>query len=144
MKATLKDGTVLEGTPEEIKEFLKDKEDNGFTITPAPAIIPQGPSLNGSFGSNANPCEGCDLYERLQKGEVVVDDRCTFCSKNPNKLTCISGGTTNTKVTLNQEVKEEQKIVKTIIKKPEPKKIDKGLQDVKLPDYMSPNFRGFN
>lgn len=32
-------------------------------------------------------CEGCHIYERMKKGEPVVNDSCTFCANNPNKIT---------------------------------------------------------
>lgn len=39
-----------------------------------------------SFTSNM--CEGCPIYEEIIKGKTVVNDACSFCSKNPNKITC--------------------------------------------------------
>ena len=33
-------------------------------------------------------CEGCPIYEEMKKGKTVVNDACSFCSKNPFKVTC--------------------------------------------------------
>lgn len=35
-------------------------------------------------------CEGCYIYEKMKKGETVVEGFCTFCINNPNKITCWS------------------------------------------------------
>lgn len=32
-------------------------------------------------------CEGCPIYEEIKKGKTVVNDACSFCSKNPFKVT---------------------------------------------------------
>lgn len=32
-------------------------------------------------------CEGCLIYEEIKKGKTVVNDACSFCSKNPFKVT---------------------------------------------------------
>lgn len=33
-------------------------------------------------------CEGCYIYEQIKRGQYVVNDTCTFCINNPNKITC--------------------------------------------------------
>lgn len=36
--------------------------------------------------ASINPCEGCSIYEDIKKGKTIVNDACTFCSKNPNPI----------------------------------------------------------
>lgn len=36
-----------------------------------------------------NPCGNCELYKKLQKGEIYVGDSpCQWCEHSPFKLTC--------------------------------------------------------
>lgn len=32
------------------------------------------------------PCEECPIYEEIKKGKTVINDACTFCSKNPIRI----------------------------------------------------------
>jgi len=80
---------------------------------------PAVPSYPGSILPTTvtyNPCEGCHIYERVKKGEIVVDDSCYWCPKNPYKVvvTCKDSTTTSTtgakpdpniKITLEGEAK---------------------------------------
>lgn len=34
----------------------------------------------------SNSCEGCPIYEYIKTGKSVVNDACSFCSKNPLKV----------------------------------------------------------
>lgn len=36
--------------------------------------------------TSTNPCEGCSIYEEIKKSKVVINDACSFCSKNPYKM----------------------------------------------------------
>ena len=43
-------------------------------------------SITTSVAPNA--CEGCPIYKEIKKGKTVINDACSFCSKNPFKVTC--------------------------------------------------------
>lgn len=68
-----------------ISEFLDIKfEFNYATVT----IETTSPNLYVSYTNSRQQCEGCYIYERIKKGEPVVTDACSFCGRNPNKITC--------------------------------------------------------
>lgn len=54
-------------------------DNNLITITNPPHII---------SATQNNDCEGCDIYEEIKKGKLVVTDKCSFCSRSPFKITC--------------------------------------------------------
>lgn len=41
---------------------------------------------------NWSGCEGCPSNPKYLKTPYVGDSPCQFCAKNPNKITCTSGG----------------------------------------------------
>ena len=103
MKLILNDGTKVEGTLEELLDFLKEykkltKDDVKIEpIYPYPDY-PINPIIHPQvwYGlSGKNECEGCPIYEKLKKGETVIGDGCSFCSKYPYKVTCTASNTTN-------------------------------------------------
>jgi len=86
MKLILNDGTKVEGTLEELLDFLKEYKKVEKDIKPTYPIVTTNPAIWPN--PVANPCEGCPINERIKKGEMVVDDSCYWCGKNPFKVTC--------------------------------------------------------
>ncbi len=96
MKLILNDGTKVEGTLEELLDFLKEYKKltkNGIKIEPIYPYpdYPINPITHPQvwYGlSGKNDCEGCPIYEKLKKGETVIGDGCYWCGKYPYKATC--------------------------------------------------------
>lgn len=86
MKLFIDDHIKVEGTTEELLDFL-----NGYPKLLKDTVKPI--AIGSTFRKDLNNCEGCSIYERIKKGETIIDDSCYWCSKNPYKVTCTSQST---------------------------------------------------
>ena len=50
------------------------------------------PSIKLPDWSVVSDCEGCPNNPKYLKTPYIGDSPCQFCAKNPNKITCTSGG----------------------------------------------------
>ena len=82
MKLILNDEIKVEGTLEELLAFLKE-----YKKLPKETIGPRI-TTNRGIWRDLTSCEGCPIYEKLKKGETVIGDGCSFCSKYPYKINC--------------------------------------------------------
>jgi len=85
MKLLLNDEIKVEGTLEELLDFLKEYKK---LTKDEPKIEPPRITTNPDVWRDPSSCEGCPIHERLKNGEIVIDDSCYWCSKNPCKITC--------------------------------------------------------
>lgn len=100
-------------------EFTYEYEDVSIGMVPCPccqAHLPHkgvigrvntNPSLNDKYddlvyrpftlpswatASDRSGCEGCPNNPKYLKAPYIGDSPCQWCQKNPNKITCTSGG----------------------------------------------------
>lgn len=66
-----------------ISEMLDIKFEFAYVTESNPISI--SPSITPNTWSG---CDGCYIYEQIKRGQYVVNDTCTFCINNPNKITC--------------------------------------------------------
>lgn len=91
MKLFIDDHIKVEGTIEELLDFLK-----GYTNQLKETVKPI--TVSPTFRKDLDNCEGCSIYERIKKGETIIDDSCYWCPKNPYKVTCTSQNTVKTQL----------------------------------------------
>ena len=81
MKAYLANGTIVEGTEEEIEILLKNMDWYEIIMKREQPTVSQ--LLN-------NPCEGCSIFEKSKQGKIIISDACCFCNRNPFRVISIS------------------------------------------------------
>ena len=60
-------------------------------------------SVKNAYDST-DPCEGCETKKMLDSNVTYIGDLpCQWCSKNPLRFTCVSGGTTSTHTLNNRK-----------------------------------------
>ena len=80
-------------------------------LTTSPNTILEG-NRDIGFGDPiptiTDPCEGCETKKMLSQGINYLGDLpCQWCTKNPLRFTCVSGGTTSTHTLSTRTTKGE-------------------------------------